>query len=33
VSGVRQVVKYFDYLSEQEAAALKPAPAAEQPRQ
>ena len=29
VAGVRQVVKYFDYLSEQEAAALAPKPAAE----
>jgi osmotically-inducible protein OsmY len=30
VSGVRQVVKYFDYISEQEASALTTAPPADQ---
>jgi len=31
VSGVRQVVKYFDYISEKDAAALTAAPAADSP--
>jgi osmotically-inducible protein OsmY len=31
VSGVRQVVKYFDYISEKEAAAATPKPPAEAP--
>jgi osmotically-inducible protein OsmY len=33
VSGVRQVVKYFEYISPKEAAATPPKPAADAPKQ
>jgi len=33
VSGARQVVKYFDYLSDQEAAALTQPPPGDKPPQ